>query len=285
MHTLKYLNIGKNNLNLDFNLFSQVYNHVREGIKKGLKVNKRFRDLNSGLYLYELYSNLGKILNIFSPQQKCLGLDIGCGKGHLTCILNELGIKTIGIDLLELEENQDFFQDRTELKRLWQKLGSQFATKFLFASARRLPFCKGSFDFVIFNSSFEHICERGEEFSELLRKVSYILKPGASIFIFFLPNKYSLVEWILKKPRLKSKYFPHKRAFSYKELRRIVEKADYKIEEANSSHFFPYMVSSINPTCSVYNFITPGLLPLENLLFKTKLRKYFTYYTLVLKGN
>ena len=89
MYTLKYLYTEKNNLNLDFNLFSQVYNHVRKGIKKGLKVNKRFRDLDSGLYLYELYSNLGKILNIFSSQQKCLGLDIGCGKGHLTSILNK----------------------------------------------------------------------------------------------------------------------------------------------------------------------------------------------------
>ncbi|HEA47186.1 MAG TPA: class I SAM-dependent methyltransferase [bacterium] len=285
MNTLKYLNIEKNNFNLDFDLFSQVYNRVRKEIRKDLRVERRFRDLNSRLYLYELYFNVGKTFNIFSSRGKCLGLDIGCGKGHLTSILNELGIETIGIDLLEPEGNQDFPKDKAELKRLWQKLGSQFATKFLFASARHLPFCKGSFDFVIFNSSFEHICKREEEFSELLRKVGYILKPGAFIFIFLLPNKYSFLEWILKKPYLKSKYFPHKRAFSYKELRRIVEKADYKIVEAYLSHFFPYMVSNINPVYSVYNFITPGLLRLENILFKTKIRKYFTYYTLVLKGS
>lgn len=61
-------------------------------------------------------------------------LDIGCGSGFFTNLLNQLGIKTIGIDL--------------DVERI-KEANSQYNSDFLISDSKKPPFFTSSFDLIL----------------------------------------------------------------------------------------------------------------------------------------
>ena len=93
-----------------------------------------------------------------------LGLDVGCGDGHNTRLLAERGARVTAIDI------SDVFLGHARHSEEREPLGIGY----LGATALRLPFAGGTFDFVTGIMSFMDIPETDRALAEVYR----VLKPG-----------------------------------------------------------------------------------------------------------
>ncbi len=108
----------------------------------------------------------------FGSLEGLLVLDVGCGLGGKSVAYAEAGARVIGIDI-----------DTANVRRSVAFAGGCSGARFLAGDAERLPFADAAFDLVIANDSLEHFRDPGAALKELGR----VLKPGASIFLFFTP--------------------------------------------------------------------------------------------------
>jgi SAM-dependent methyltransferase len=93
-----------------------------------------------------------------------LGLDVGCGEGHNTCLLAEQGARVTAIDL------SDIFLSHAQCSEAQDPLG----IRYLLANVVELPFAEASFDFATGIMSFMDIADAGWALGEIHRA----LKPG-----------------------------------------------------------------------------------------------------------
>ncbi len=103
-------------------------------------------------------------IKMLSPIKNKKILDIGCGIGYLSGILNEQGAEVVGIDL-----------ELSALKYSAQTLPGLFA----FASAEVLPFPENEFDAIIIADVIEHLPNPGKALQEIHR----VGKSGARIVV------------------------------------------------------------------------------------------------------
>ena len=78
-------------------------------------------------------------------------LDLGCGHGEFTVMLNLLGYDTVGLDINE---------EGLRLARLLAAENGIAPDQFVKGQEGRLPFADGQFDLVVMISSLEHIPDR-----------------------------------------------------------------------------------------------------------------------------
>ena len=211
----------------------------------------------SNLYLLrtlQIIQIINKIKALF-PNKKIRILDLGCGYGYNTCIMNCL--------LTESEiTGVDYGKQRKEPWDLIKRKG--FKIKFIVSDARRLPFSESSFDIVIMFGLLEHI---GEEISQItfkekkleekrcVREVYRVLKPKGFFIINYLPNKYSYIEFITKHllHRLPNIYF-HPKKFTKREISSLLNENGFQVMNLKRIHFLPSLYYSVGDvTGDVFN--------------------------------
>jgi SAM-dependent methyltransferase len=114
---------------------------------------------------------------------------------------------------------------------------SENRPRMMTADIRKLPYKDNTFDYIYSMGTVEHFPETEKAIQELYR----VLKQGGTAIIG-VPNKHDLflrplLVFVMQKLRLYS--FGYEKSFSKKELRRMLEKANFEVEGYESLLFMP----------------------------------------------
>jgi ubiquinone/menaquinone biosynthesis C-methylase UbiE len=118
----------------------------------------------AGYDTFRDYLNTPAFFEMLPDVDGLSGLDVGCGEGHNTRLLAERGARVTAIDV------SDVFLGHARHSEEREPLDIGY----LAASALRLPFAGGTFDFVTGIMSFMDIPETGRALAEVYR----VLRPG-----------------------------------------------------------------------------------------------------------
>lgn len=196
------------------------------------KVNHRNSIIFSKRYHRGLIST---VLKSIPPQSKRI-LDIGCGYGNMTKLLEKRGETIVGLDLGGL-----FYRPYVSEK-----------LSFLKSDALHIPFCDDTFDCVISLDVIEHI----DDDMSFVCDINRVLKPGG-LAIIETPNRRRLSVRILSLLKNSSQTFPksyghdellgdiiHIREYTKLELEKLINLANFK--EINvSGHWFGFTTPEI----------------------------------------
>ncbi len=146
-------------------------------------------------------------------------LDWGAGPGHLTYLLEQLGLDTTYIDL-------DYPYESFKLA-----LGRLKGPKLFLDDPVKLPFADESFDAVVSFGVLEHVPDPRGSVAEIMR----ILRPGGIFFVYHFPNKYSYTEALARMlGKLHHDYLLNRR-----EIRELLTVPDADIERASYRYLIP----------------------------------------------
>lgn len=106
-------------------------------------------------------------------------LDLGSGRGHMSYILADLGMKVIGLDYVQelTEKNNQFAKEHEYAGRVAFKTGDIL----------NIPFQEESFDAVIDIGTLQHI--HPTEWQKYSEEIFRVLKPGGFILLVELSRK------------------------------------------------------------------------------------------------
>ncbi len=139
--------------------------------EKYYEVFKAYSDVYSEEYKRRV-EDLEPLLLKFMPERGRV-LDLACGAGGFSFLLEEMGFQVIGLDSSE-----------TMLRRA-RKFAEEKRSKveFVKGDARELPFEDDSFDYVLFIDSLVHFEPSG--LNSVFREAARVLKPGGRFIIQF----------------------------------------------------------------------------------------------------
>lgn len=107
--------------------------------------------------------HLGTIRRLVDPQPGERVLEVGCGRGHLTKRLDELGTDCIGVDANPEAAREAIARDVRTMR------------------AEELAFADGSFDLVVAVHAIEHFPQLEAAMSEMAR----VLRPGGRMLVIY----------------------------------------------------------------------------------------------------
>ena len=113
-------------------------------------------------------------------------LDWGCGKGHVSKLLRDLGPKHVeSCDVLSGGDDSTFGQE-VPIIRKFRIPVTPLTHEYI------LPYDSASFDVVLSVGVLEHVPNEPASLAEIAR----VLKPGALFFCFFLPTRFSWTQQV-----------------------------------------------------------------------------------------
>jgi SAM-dependent methyltransferase len=153
-------------------------------------------------------------------------LDWGCGHGHAAHALQEAGLDVVALEYTpDAEEGArsrlPYFPDVEAL---------------LTREEVRLPFEDASFDAALSLGVLEHV--RDPEAS--LRELHRVLRPGGTLYVYKLPNRYSYLEKIAKRTGLS--YHgerEHDTLWTVRSTREALERNGFAVERLRRSNMLP----------------------------------------------
>jgi len=145
----------------------------------------------SGQYLYVYLTRFVKALSeshFGRPFGELTVLDWGCGKGHVSKLVHDLGPKQLdSCDLLSDRDDSTFGQEVPIIKRFGiqvRPLQHEYV----------LPYDSASFDMVLSVGVLEHVSNERESLAEIVR----VLKSRGLFFCFFLPTQRSWTQQVCR---------------------------------------------------------------------------------------
>lgn len=169
------------------------------------------------------------VLEYLVPVQGKRILEVACGRGGFTIVLESRGAIVCGVDF-----------SAEALKIASRKLGDDSARSakitLLQADAHCLPFANGTFDFVVSCETIEHLSDPSIALHEMIR----VSKPGALLYLttpnyLNLMGLYLIYDAILKKNRYSPATQPIDHRWLFMRVRRLVESAGWKILESDGT--------------------------------------------------
>lgn len=143
----------------------------------------------SGQYLYVYLTRFVKALaerHFGRPFFKLSVLDWGCGKGHVSKLIRDLGPGRLdSCDLLSDRDDSTFGQEVPLIQRFGIEV-KPLEHEFI------LPYDSASFDILLSVGVLEHASHERESLMEIVR----ILKPAGLFFCFFLPTRFSWTQQV-----------------------------------------------------------------------------------------
>ncbi|MBP1911193.1 class I SAM-dependent methyltransferase [Thermococcus stetteri] len=132
---------------------------------------KAYSDINSDEYRKRI-ENIEPLLMKFMKTRGRV-LDLACGVGGFSFLLEDLGFEVVGLDNSKfmLEKAREFAKER------------ESRVEFIEGDARQLPFENDSFDYVLFIDSLVHF--EPPELSRVFREAARVLKPGGRFILQF----------------------------------------------------------------------------------------------------
>lgn len=173
-------------------------------------------------------------------------LDVGCGFGQITELLDARGVRAIGVDIGgEMKEN-----------RVWNHLKAAY----VLGDACNLPFVSGVFDTVVCCGVLEHVYDA----SKFLDQCNRVLRTGGLFFCYYLPSSTGF-EALFRKFFITDHVFYDKRL-----ILRLLDEHGYRVIDVRREHLIPQPRHAI--AIRIWNRIHRILLLLEGILVKTPLR-------------
>jgi 2-polyprenyl-6-hydroxyphenyl methylase/3-demethylubiquinone-9 3-methyltransferase len=151
-------------------------------------------------------------------------LDWGCGWGHISHALLERGFEVSSTDYSPAEpghRRSDHFPD-VDIDYLSDPVA--------------LPFEDGAFDAVLSLGVLEHVADPAASLDELHR----VLRPGGTLYVYKLPNRYSWLEWLAR--RLGLAYHgmrPEDTLYTEQSAVKLVEAHGFAVESARLANMLP----------------------------------------------
>ena len=182
----------------------------------------------SGQYLYVYLTRFVKALS-----EKHFGrafsdvsvLDWGCGKGHVSKLIRDLGPKSLdSCDILSERDDSAFGQEVPLIKQFGiqvRALEHEYV----------LPYDSATFDVVLSVGVLEHVPNDRASLAEIVR----ILRPGGLFFCFFLPTRLSWTQQICRW--MGDNY--HDRLYTEERIKELVNVAGLQLLDAWYRQLFP----------------------------------------------
>ncbi len=157
-------------------------------------------------------------------------LDWGAGFGQVSALLDQAGVDVTAFDY---QPNVD---DGVHALERYPGLEVRVSS-----DPRRLPFEDGSFDSVLSCGVLEHVLDPDASLEEIKR----VLRPGSTLYVFKLPNRYSYLERVARAAGL---YYhgaePHERVYSAREARALLERHGFRVDELRLANMLPLTLSA-----------------------------------------
>ncbi|AFY58760.1 methylase involved in ubiquinone/menaquinone biosynthesis [Rivularia sp. PCC 7116] len=140
-------------------------------------------------------------------------LDWGCGKGHISYLMQEMGAQIIACDVHGADDSS--FNQTTPI------LEKSSINIIPLEHSYELPFKDTSFDVVLSFGVLEHVPNHLASLQEIKR----ILKPSGLFFCFFLPYYLS---WTQRLAHLRGDYY-HDRLYSKNTVKKLAEQSKLEL--------------------------------------------------------
>jgi len=155
----------------------------------------------------------------------CLrALDWGCGKGHCTYLLRNLGFKVVSCDIERGADDSAFGQETPII-------AAENINVIPLRDTVKLPFESESFDVVLSMGVLEHV----ENDLESLREITRILGPRGLFFCFFLPFVGS---WTQNVMRSRGDHY-HDRLYTKSKVRSLLKESGFELHDIWHRQLFP----------------------------------------------
>lgn len=140
-------------------------------------------------------------------------LEWGCGKGHISYLMREMGAEITSCDVHGADDSS-FGQDTPIIKKASIDVVP-------LEHPYILPFKDASFDIVLSFGVLEHVSNDFESLQEIHR----ILKPSGLLFCFFLPYHLS---WTQRLAHLRGDFY-HDRLYSKNIVRELIKQSKLEL--------------------------------------------------------
>lgn len=201
------------------------------------------------------YATMSQYRIVYEQTSEHLGsaehvLDWGCGNGHFSLFLQDHEVETVGYGYLPpppfLEQDPSF----------------QFVPG-IEGDPVHLPFRDESFDAVFSVGVLEHVHQLGGDQKKSVEELMRILKPKGKFFVFHLPNKYSWIEFVVRRYNqvFGTKIHAHSRLYTERRFMDlfagmnvdVIAKGRYNIVPRNGMSRLPVGISNSRALVSVVN--------------------------------
>ena len=155
-------------------------------------------------------------------------LDWGCGNGHFSNFLTQNGIRTVGYSF---EDPPAHLRSSPLFEHVRGGTGDPV----------RIPFEANSFDVVFSIGVLEHVHESGGDQKSSLLEIHRILKPGGLFLCFHLPNRYTWIEFLVRKA---NKWFglhmhQHTKLYTYSEFTALLKGMTFEMLDHGRYNIIP----------------------------------------------
>lgn len=158
------------------------------------------------------------------PADQIRILDWGCGKGHITYLLQGRGFDVTSCDVVSTSNDSAFGQEVPIVHRKNIRIVP-------LEHESQLPFEDQSFDCVVSFGVLEHVPSDAAS----LREIRRILKPGGLFFVTMLPYFLSWTQAVARRRGINY----HDRLYRHRQLRDLAAGSHFQVAAAFHAQLFP----------------------------------------------
>lgn len=251
------------------NLVSECLNTI----KRTIPIQNNRLDLDSKIYFEGVKNDL-ILVSRFLPKSSKI-LDIGCGKGIISVLMNGLGFMVDGIDLEETIGEQLEISERRWQENIWRQFKNKFGVDYEFYNGVNIPFENEYFDAVVAYAVVEHLLD----IDIFLAEVKRVLKKQGLLFIFRCPRKWAIAEYIARFFKLSF----HKKLLAERKIIHPLRKQGFRILKAERTDLIPGFPP---PRLQNYwNSLGPQLLLMEKVFLKSPLNIFSHHLRIIAKKS